>query len=92
MTELTLETLREELARELAPIRAQLDALAPVRDGMPIVSRALTVLQDHVREMRDDLDKLVVIVRRMRDEADVTGGILMRLERRLERLEEERRP
>ena len=45
-----------------------------------------------LRGLRDDVDKLIAIVRRMRDEADVTGGILVRVERRLERLEEERQP
>ena len=41
MTELTLELLREELA----PIRAHLD-------GLPIINRALTVLQQDLRGLR----------------------------------------
>lgn len=62
MTELTLETLRSELA----PIRAQfagletrlaaLDAkVAPLRaqlDGLPLISRSLTVLQQETRALR----------------------------------------
>jgi len=69
MTELTLETLRAELA----PLRAQLvdleakvssldvkvsglDAkVAPMRaqlDGLPLISRALTVLQQETRALR----------------------------------------
>jgi hypothetical protein len=41
MTELTLENLRSELA----PIRAQLD-------GLPVLNRALTVLQQDMRSLR----------------------------------------
>jgi hypothetical protein len=41
MTDLTLENLRSELA----PIRAQLD-------GLPVINRALTVLQQDVRSLR----------------------------------------
>ena len=43
-----------------------------------------------LRSLRDSVDKLIATMRRKRDEADVTGGILVRVERRLERLEEER--
>lgn len=72
MTELTLETLRSELApmrqqlAELAPIRAQIAGLetrlaaldakvAPLRaqlDGLPLISRSLTVLQQETRALR----------------------------------------
>ena len=41
MTDLTLESLRNELA----PIRAQLD-------GLPVINRALTVLQHDMRSLR----------------------------------------
>jgi prefoldin subunit 5 len=41
MTDLTLEHLRSELA----PIRAQLD-------GLPVINRALTVLQQDMRSLR----------------------------------------
>jgi hypothetical protein len=41
VTELTLENLRSELA----PIRAQLD-------GLPVINRALTVLQQDMRSLR----------------------------------------
>ena len=41
MTDLTLESLRNELA----PIRAQLD-------GLPVINRALTVLQQEMRSLR----------------------------------------
>ena len=41
MTDLTLENLRSELA----PIRAQLD-------GLPVINRALTVLQQDMRSLR----------------------------------------
>ena len=44
-------------------------------------------LRDEIKALRDDVDKLTVIVRRMRDEADVTALMLVRIERRLERLE-----
>lgn len=48
----------------------------------------LRELRQDVRSMRDDMDKLIAIVRQMRDELDVQGGALIRIERRLERAEE----
>ena len=62
MTDLTLETLRSELA----PLRGQLDDLrsdlasldakvAPMRaqlDGLPLINRSLTVLQQETRALR----------------------------------------
>jgi len=43
-----------------------------------------------LRGLREDVDRLTVIARSLRDEADVTGAILIRVERPLERLERER--
>ena len=55
MTDLTLETLRAELA----PISDRLDGLdakvAPMRaqlDGLPLINRSLTVLQQETRALR----------------------------------------
>ena len=62
MTDLTLETLRAELA----PLRDRLDGLdaklagldakvAPMRaqlDGLPLINRSLTVLQQETRALR----------------------------------------
>jgi|HubBroStandDraft_6_1064221.scaffolds.fasta_scaffold24188_2 SMC interacting uncharacterized protein involved in chromosome segregation len=48
----------------------------------------LREIRQDVRSMRDDMDKLIAIVRQMRDELDVQGGALIRIERRLERAEE----
>lgn len=49
MTEpLTLETLRAELA----PIRAQLAAVQAHVDGVPLISRAIVVLQQDMRALR----------------------------------------
>ena len=48
----------------------------------------LRELRQDVRSMRDDMDKLIAIVRQMRDELDVQGGALIRIERRLERAED----
>ena len=42
------------------------------------------------RGLREDVDRLTVIARSLRDEVDVTGAILIRVERPLERLERER--
>ena len=39
---------RDDLQAELAPLRAQLD-------GLPLMRRAITVLQQEVRAMRSDL-------------------------------------
>jgi prefoldin subunit 5 len=62
MTDLTLETLRAELAplrAQLEDMRAQLAGLdakvAPMRaqlDGLPLISRSLTVLQQETRALR----------------------------------------
>jgi len=58
------------------------------------VARHILALRDDVKALRgdvsalrDDVDKLIVIVRRVRDEADVTALMLVRIERRLEKLE-----
>jgi SMC interacting uncharacterized protein involved in chromosome segregation len=60
------------------------------------IARHLVELRDEIRrdlrELRGDVDKLIAIIRSMRNEVEVTGGILVRVERRLERLEEERQP
>ena len=48
----------------------------------------LRELRQDVRSVRDDMDKLIAIVRQIRDELDVQGGALIRIERRLERAEE----
>ncbi len=54
----------------------------------------LTAFRDEtraeLRALRGDLDYLTVIVRRLNEETIVTGGALIRIERRLDRLESER--
>ncbi len=58
------------------------------------VARHLIDFRDEMRrdlrELREDVDKLTVIVRSLRHEVDLTGAIVLRIERRLERLEETR--
>lgn len=44
-----------------------------------------------LRTLRSDIDKLIAITRQMRDELDVQGGAWIRIERRLDRLEERQR-
>jgi hypothetical protein len=45
-----------------------------------------------LRSLLDDVDKLSVIVRSMRHEMDVTAVTLVKIERHLDRLENEREP
>ena len=55
MTELTLETLRAELApmrAELAAIRAEQAPMRAALDGLPLINRALTVLQQETRALK----------------------------------------
>jgi hypothetical protein len=54
MTELTLETLRAELA----PLRAQLDAMAPHVDGVPLIGAAIETLRHDFRMMRAALNDM----------------------------------
>ena len=60
------------------------------------LSRHLVEFRDETRRdlrgLRDDVEKLIGMVRQMRDEADVTGGVSVRVERRLKRLAEDRQP
>jgi hypothetical protein len=77
MTELTLEALRDELA----PMRVW-------ADSMPMLQRALTTLQDDMRELRDDVDKLIALTRSLHEANVVTGGALVRIERRLDRIDQ----
>lgn len=44
-----------------------------------------------LRTVRADLDKLIAIVRQMREEIDVQGGAWIRIERRLDRIENRER-
>jgi chromosome segregation ATPase len=82
MTDLSLEALREQLE----PINRALDVL---QQDVRALRNETTAIRREQHEMRGDLDKLIALVRRLRDDAEVTGGVLVRLERRLERLEEE---
>lgn len=54
------------------------------------IARHLVELRRDVREIRDDLDKLIGLSRRLLEDGIVTGGALVRIERRLDRLEQER--
>lgn len=60
------------------------------------IARHLVDFRDETRrelaELRADMDKLIAIVRQMRDELDVQGGALIRIERRIDRVEERQRP
>jgi hypothetical protein len=54
------------------------------------LGRTAIAVRDDVRSLRDDLDRLIVITRRLDEQAIVTGAALVRIERRLDRLEGER--
>ena len=69
MTELTLETLRAELA----PIRQQLDAL-------PLLRRAIDVLQHDTRDLRTAFNEFA--------RAQVTPGEVASLQLDIDRLQE----
>src|SRR5271166_4313959 len=59
MTKMTLESLRALLREELAPIRAQVDAIPQIRaqvDGIPLIQRALSVIQQESRMMKAAID------------------------------------
>jgi chromosome segregation ATPase len=130
MTELTLETLRAELAPihaqlgELAPMRAQLGDLnakvasiqaqlsdlevkvAPMRaqlEGLPLISRALTVLQQETRALKaafndfartnvtaGEIEALHADVNRVQAENMELQHRLATIERRLEDLQASR--
>lgn len=47
--------------------------------------------RDELRTLRSDMDKLIAILRQVRDELDVQGGAWIRIERRLDRLEDRQR-
>ena len=47
--------------------------------------------RDELRTLRSDMDKLIAIIRQVRDELDVQGGAWIRIERRLDRLEDRQR-
>ena len=100
MTDLTLENLRIELAQnlrsELAPIRAQLD-------GLPVINRALTVLQQDMRALRaafndfartnvtaGEVEALHADVNRVQTENAQLQARLATVERLLEQLQRER--
>ncbi len=92
MTDLTLENLRSELA----PIRAQLD-------GLPVINRALTVLQQDMRSLKaafndfartnviaGEVEALHADVNRVQAENTELSGAPATLERLLEQLQKER--
>ena len=92
MTDLTLENLRSELA----PIRAQLD-------GLPVINRALTVLQQDMRPLKaafndfartnviaGEVEALHADVNRVQAENTELSGAPATLERLLEQLQKER--
>jgi len=100
MTDLTLENLRIELAQnlrsELAPIRAQLD-------GLPVINRALTALQQDMRALRaafndfartnvtaGEVEALHADVNRVQTENAELQARLATVERLLEHLRRER--
>jgi hypothetical protein len=90
----SLETIAQILRAELAPVRDELaaisrrlDALEPAVAGIPIIHRAIENLREEQRTIRDDLDKLIALSRRLLEDGIVTGGALVRIERRLEKLE-----
>jgi hypothetical protein len=54
------------------------------------LARYLLSIREEVSEMRGDLDRLTVLARQLHEESIVQGAALVRIERRLERLERER--
>ena len=46
------------------------------------IASHIVELRRDVRSVRDDMDRLIAIVRQMRDELDVQGGAWIRIERR----------
>ncbi len=124
MTDLTLETLRAELAplraqlTELVPLRDQLGGLraqladldakvAPMRaqlDGLPLINRSLTVLQQETRALRGafndfartnvtagEIEALHADVNRVQAENAELQTRLATVERLLEELQRQRR-
>lgn len=120
MTELTLESLRAELAPlrgELADLRGEVAALeakvsglddkvAPVRaqlDGLPLINRSLTVLQQETRALRaafndfartnvtaGEIEALHADVNKVQAENAELQTRLATIERRLEELQKPR--
>jgi predicted nucleic acid-binding Zn-ribbon protein len=68
MTELTLELLREELApiraeqaairAELAAIRAELAAMRPLVNGIPLIQRVVSAIQQEQRMLKSAINDL----------------------------------
>jgi predicted RNase H-like nuclease (RuvC/YqgF family) len=109
-----LDGLRSELGQslqtELAPMRAQLDGLrselAPMRaqlDGLPLINRALTVLQQDMRSLKaafndfartnvtaGEVEALHADVNRVQVENAQLQARLATVERLLEQLQKER--
>lgn len=92
MSDVTLENLRSELA----PIRAQLD-------GLPVINRALTVLQQDMRSLRaafndfartnvtaGEVEALPADVNRVQAENAALQARVATVERLLEQMQKER--
>jgi len=91
MTELTLETLRAELA----PIREALVVMGPQVAGIPLIHRAIGELRDDMRALRRDVDMLTRITLRVDSTLDAIREDIKSLwlshgdlRRRIEALEE----
>jgi len=108
MTDLTLETLRAELA----PIRKRLDeahqelvAIRPHVDGLPLIWQAIEAMRHEMRLLRAAINDMARVnitageVEALHADVDKAqsgyaelGARLATIERRLEQLEKERQP
>jgi hypothetical protein len=58
MTESDLAALRTLIREELAPIRADLDAMRPHLEGIPLIQRAVSIIQQEQRMMKAAVNDL----------------------------------
>ena len=77
MTEVTLETLRAELA----PVQADLKKALSFVDGIPLIHRSLTVLRQETRALKAALNEIAAV--------QVTSGEIQALHADVNRVEEE---
>jgi hypothetical protein len=68
--------------------------VADIPDNVTLgwIAQTLVAIRDDVRTLRADVDKLIVLTRQLHEESITQGAALVRLERRLDRLERERNP
>ena len=106
MTELTLESLRAELVplrNQIAELEAKVSPMRAQLDGLPLISRSLTVLQQETRALRaafndfartnvtaGEIEALHADVNRVQAENAELEARLATVERRIEELQKER--